>query len=102
MATLTTTINTKEQSEKPSTVSEPKDEEVSVPEPKGLPLLGNITSIDPEFPLGSMTSLADQYGKLLGKTLDNHRQLSSLNRRDISVTLPWSHNRYCFDPGFGE
>lgn len=39
-------------------------ETVPIPEPYGLPLLGNINDIDPEFPLGSMTSLADQYGKL--------------------------------------
>lgn len=37
---------------------------VDIPEPKGLPFIGNITSIDPEFPLGSMKSLADQFGEL--------------------------------------
>lgn len=36
---------------------------VDIPEPKGLPFIGNITSIDPEFPLGSMKSLADQFGE---------------------------------------
>jgi cytochrome P450/NADPH-cytochrome P450 reductase len=36
---------------------------VEVPSPSGLPLLGNITSIDPKFPLGSMVSLAEQYGE---------------------------------------
>lgn len=39
-------------------------ETVPIPEPYGLPLLGNINDIDPEFPLGSMTSLADQYGEI--------------------------------------
>ncbi|KAH8734360.1 cytochrome P450 [Ilyonectria robusta] len=37
---------------------------VDIPEPKGLPFIGNITTIDPEFPLGSMTSLADQFGEI--------------------------------------
>ncbi|KAK1673514.1 cytochrome P450 [Colletotrichum godetiae] len=36
-------------------------ETVPIPEPSGLPFLGNINEIDPEFPLGSMISLADQY-----------------------------------------
>ncbi|EWZ28976.1 cytochrome P450 [Fusarium oxysporum Fo47] len=39
-------------------------ETVEIPEPSGLPLLGNITSINPEFPLGSMVSLAEQYGEI--------------------------------------
>ncbi|KAL0944912.1 bifunctional p-450-like protein [Colletotrichum truncatum] len=39
-------------------------ETVPIPEPSGLPLLGNINEIDPEFPLGSMISLADQYGEV--------------------------------------
>ncbi|KAF4472142.1 hypothetical protein FALBO_950 [Fusarium albosuccineum] len=39
-------------------------ETVEIPTPSGLPLLGNITSIDPEFPLGSMVSLAEQHGEL--------------------------------------
>ncbi|KAF9880149.1 hypothetical protein CkaCkLH20_02103 [Colletotrichum karsti] len=39
-------------------------ETVPIPEPWGLPLLGNINEINPEFPLGSMMSLADQYGEV--------------------------------------
>lgn len=35
---------------------------IEIPEPAGLPFLGNIAAIDSEFPLGSMKSLADQYG----------------------------------------
>jgi cytochrome P450/NADPH-cytochrome P450 reductase len=34
-----------------------------IPTPSGLPLLGNIKSINPDFPLGSMVSLAEQYGE---------------------------------------
>ncbi|OHF03048.1 cytochrome P450 [Colletotrichum orchidophilum] len=39
-------------------------ETVPIPEPSGLPFLGNINAFDPEFPLGSMISLADQYGEI--------------------------------------
>ncbi|KAF2016963.1 cytochrome P450 [Aaosphaeria arxii CBS 175.79] len=35
-----------------------------IPEPSGLPILGNITALDAEFPLGSMKSLADQFGEI--------------------------------------
>lgn len=41
-----------------------------IPTPSSLPLLGNITSIDPDFPLGSLVSLAEQYG---GNNLANAR-----------------------------
>ncbi|KAF7551931.1 hypothetical protein G7Z17_g4675 [Cylindrodendrum hubeiense] len=37
---------------------------VDIPEPKGLPFLGNIAALDSEFPLGSMKSLADQFGEI--------------------------------------
>lgn len=39
-------------------------EEVPIPEPEGLPILGNINNVDKEFPLGSMVSLADQFGEI--------------------------------------
>ncbi|RSL72552.1 hypothetical protein CEP53_001056 [Fusarium sp. AF-6] len=39
-------------------------ETIEIPTPSGLPLLGNIKSIDPEFPLGSMVSLAEQHGEI--------------------------------------
>ncbi|CEI42202.1 unnamed protein product [Fusarium venenatum] len=39
-------------------------ESTEIPTPSGLPLLGNITSINPEFPLGSMVSLAEQHGEI--------------------------------------
>ncbi|RDW89799.1 bifunctional cytochrome P450/NADPH--P450 reductase [Aspergillus mulundensis] len=37
---------------------------VEIPEPSGLPFLGNIGTIDQEFPLGSMVSLAEQHGEI--------------------------------------
>jgi len=45
------------------TMSESAEGIVPIPEPQGLPFLGNIGSIDPIFPLGSMLSLAQQFGK---------------------------------------
>ncbi|OHW95197.1 cytochrome p450 [Colletotrichum incanum] len=39
-------------------------ETVPIPEPPGLPFLGNVSDINPDFPLGSMVSLADQYGEI--------------------------------------
>ncbi|KAB8262944.1 cytochrome P450 [Aspergillus pseudonomiae] len=35
-----------------------------IPEPQGLPLLGNIKDVNPEFPLGSMVGLADELGEI--------------------------------------
>ena len=37
-------------------------ETVEIPEPRGLPLLGHTTSINAEYPLGSMVSYATQFG----------------------------------------
>lgn len=41
------------------------DNTVPIPQPPGLPLLGNINDINPEFPLGSMINMADKYGVCL-------------------------------------
>lgn len=41
------------------------DNTVPIPQPPGLPLLGNINDINPEFPLGSMMNMADKYGVCL-------------------------------------
>src|SRR3569833_442827 len=37
---------------------------VPIPQPPGLPFLGNVTSIDPQHPLASLGRLADQYGPI--------------------------------------
>ncbi|KAI0124807.1 cytochrome P450 [Xylariales sp. AK1849] len=39
-------------------------ESIPIPEPPGLPIIGNIGSIDATFPLGSFMSLADKYGEI--------------------------------------
>lgn len=53
-------------------------ETVPIPEPAGLPFLGNINAIDPEFPLGSMTALADQYGKPASHSYFSYFSMTSL------------------------
>lgn len=35
---------------------------VEIPEPPRVPLLGNVTDIDMEYPLGSFLHLANKYG----------------------------------------
>ena len=36
---------------------------IPIPEPPGLPLLGNITNINPDYPLGSMVEMAEKHGE---------------------------------------
>lgn len=40
------------------------DGTVPIPEPAGLPILGNLGAIDSEFPLGSILSMADKHGEI--------------------------------------
>ncbi|KAG8629490.1 hypothetical protein KVT40_003355 [Elsinoe batatas] len=40
-----------------------------IPAPRGLPLIGNIFSIDPEYPIGSLSNLADIHGPILKLTV---------------------------------
>ncbi|KAL2855204.1 cytochrome P450 [Aspergillus pseudodeflectus] len=35
-----------------------------IPEPAGLPFIGNVGTIDQEFPLGSMVALAEEHGEI--------------------------------------
>ncbi|KAF3767140.1 hypothetical protein M406DRAFT_39325 [Cryphonectria parasitica EP155] len=37
---------------------------VPIPSPPGLPLIGNVTDIDPNFPLGSLLNMAETYGEI--------------------------------------
>jgi cytochrome P450 / NADPH-cytochrome P450 reductase len=39
-------------------------ESVPIPQPPGLPVVGNAFEFDPEFPLGTTLRLADQYGEI--------------------------------------
>ncbi|EON61408.1 bifunctional P-450:NADPH-P450 reductase [Coniosporium apollinis CBS 100218] len=42
---------------------------VPIPCPPGLPFLGNVADIDPEFPLGSLNHLSDIYGPIYRMTI---------------------------------
>ena len=39
----------------------------AIPAPPGWPIVGNVTDIDAEFPLGSLVHLADLYGIVDGQ-----------------------------------
>lgn len=41
-----------------------KKDTIPIPQPKGYPIIGNITDVDPELPIVSLQNLAKQYGKL--------------------------------------
>lgn len=41
---------------------------VPIPRPPGYPLVGNITDIDPELPISSLSNLAKQYGEIFQLT----------------------------------
>lgn len=47
-----------------------------IPEPPGLPLLGNLLDIDPEVFLASMVSLADKYGEIYRLRLGGKTQVA--------------------------
>jgi cytochrome P450/NADPH-cytochrome P450 reductase len=38
---------------------------VPIPQPRGLPIVGNALDFDAEYPLGTVMRLADQYGATL-------------------------------------
>lgn len=41
----------------------PVSQYTPIPQPPGVPLLGNVYDIDPELPLQSLELLADNYGR---------------------------------------
>ncbi|KAH8888031.1 cytochrome P450 [Thozetella sp. PMI_491] len=43
--------------------------EVPIPKPPGLPIVGNVTDIDPTFPLGSFLNLSEKYGEIFKLTI---------------------------------
>ncbi|KAI1337357.1 hypothetical protein F5Y15DRAFT_418121 [Xylariaceae sp. FL0016] len=67
-----------------------------IPEPPGLPLLGNVADIDPELPLRSFTTLAEKYGeiyrlRLPGRTAviaSSHRLIDELCDERRFVKIP--------------
>ncbi|PKS12428.1 hypothetical protein jhhlp_000634 [Lomentospora prolificans] len=63
-------------------MSERAQETVPIPEPQGLPILGNIGAIDPNFPLGSMLSLSNQFGEIYRLRLPN-RTIVVVSTREL-------------------
>ena len=48
---------------------------VSIPQPAGWPLVGNITDVDPELPIQSLINLGKQYGTSLSHTITSGEML---------------------------
>ncbi|KLU91733.1 hypothetical protein MAPG_10682 [Magnaporthiopsis poae ATCC 64411] len=74
--------------------AETDDRTVPIPEPSGLPFLGNIGILDREFPLGSMVSLADQYGEIY--------RLRLLGSSFVVVSTHALANEVCDEKRFGK
>ncbi|KAK6441580.1 hypothetical protein LTR95_002175 [Oleoguttula sp. CCFEE 5521] len=48
---------------------------VSIPQPQGLPFLGNVSSIDPELPTKSFMNLAAEYGEIYSLNILGQRKV---------------------------
>jgi cytochrome P450 / NADPH-cytochrome P450 reductase len=46
-----------------------------IPQPAGLPLLGNMREIDPESPMKSILRLAETYGEIFSLSLGGERAI---------------------------
>lgn len=46
---------------------------IPIPSPPGLPFLGNVGDIDPNFPLGSMVNMAEKYGEFFSASVPSCR-----------------------------
>ncbi|PNS14900.1 hypothetical protein CAC42_2129 [Sphaceloma murrayae] len=46
-----------------------------IPSPPGLPFVGNVLTIDPEYPIDSLSTLADTYGPILKLTILGQERL---------------------------
>lgn len=61
-------------------------EPVPIPEPAGLPLLGHVRALEPDFPLGSMLSLAQTHGTTaLPRVLETWDQLAKPRDQERST-----------------
>ncbi|KAI1506422.1 cytochrome P450 [Biscogniauxia marginata] len=56
---------------------------ISIPEPPGLPFLGNVTDIDKHLPLRSFITLADKYGEIFRLRLPNRNTVFVASHRLI-------------------
>lgn len=88
------------------------DQTVPIPEPQGLPLLGNIGAIDNEFPLGSLLSMASKYGKFSGVfffsaplfsiSMTDAMMRTRISRRNMEDEVPGQVAGIRFNAGVGQ
>nr|POE47611.1 bifunctional cytochrome p450/nadph--p450 reductase [Quercus suber] len=52
-----------------------------VPGPKGYPIVGNVTDVDPDLPIDSLQTLAKQYGEIFSLTVLGRRRTIIASRR---------------------
>ncbi|KAK4902019.1 hypothetical protein LTR27_000920 [Elasticomyces elasticus] len=67
---------------------------VPIPSPKGWPLLGNLTDVDPETPIASLQNLAKTYGEIFS--------LSLLSKKRVFITTQKLLEEVCNEKRFGK
>ncbi|KAK3644310.1 hypothetical protein LTR22_015314 [Elasticomyces elasticus] len=67
---------------------------VPIPSPKGWPLLGNVTDVDPETPIASLQNLAKTYGEIFS--------LSLLGKKRVFITTQKLLEEACNEKRFGK
>ncbi|KAK5112785.1 hypothetical protein LTR85_011119 [Meristemomyces frigidus] len=67
---------------------------VPIPQPRGYPIIGNITDVDPELPILSLQNLAKQYGEIYS--------LSIFGKKKIFVSSQRLMNEICDEKRFGK
>ncbi|EMD00975.1 hypothetical protein BAUCODRAFT_566786 [Baudoinia panamericana UAMH 10762] len=71
-----------------------KKDTVPIPQPAGWPLVGNITDVDPELPILSLTNLAKTYGEIFS--------LTTFGRRRVFISTQKLLNEICDEKRFGK
>ncbi|KAI7188379.1 cytochrome P450, partial [Hortaea werneckii] len=67
---------------------------VPIPGPKGYPIVGNITDLDPELPIASLQNLAKQYGEIFSLTIFGKKRVFIASQRLM--------NEICDEKRFGK
>lgn len=67
-----------------------------VPQPSGLPFVGNITSIDPRDSLNSVNRLADQYGEIFKLNIFGNERFFLCSERLVNEAC--DESRFCKQP----
>nr|POE71415.1 bifunctional cytochrome p450/nadph--p450 reductase [Quercus suber] len=65
-----------------------------IPGPKGYPIVGNVTDVDPELPIASLQTLAHQYGEIFSLTVFGRRITVIASQRLL--------NEVCDEKRFGK